>query len=34
MDSAAIIKRLKQDGWTLDRMRGSHQQFTHRNGAA
>ena len=32
MDSAAIIKRLKRDGWTLDRVRGSHQQFTHRNG--
>ena len=29
MDSTAIIKRLEQDGWTLARVRGSHQQFTH-----
>lgn len=29
MDSAAIIKRLLRDGWTLRNVRGSHHNFTH-----
>lgn len=29
MNSRAIIKQLKQDGWVLDRVRGSHPIFTH-----
>lgn len=24
-----VIKRLEEDGWILDRMRGSHRQFKH-----
>lgn len=24
-----VIKRLEADGWVLDRMRGSHRQYTH-----
>ncbi|MBA2447525.1 MAG: type II toxin-antitoxin system HicA family toxin [Chloroflexi bacterium] len=24
-----VIRRLEQDGWYLDRMRGSHRQFKH-----
>lgn len=31
MDSAAVIKRLKRDGWKRTQVRGSHQQFTHPN---
>ena len=27
--SRDIIKMLKEDGWELDRVRGSHHQFTH-----
>lgn len=27
--SREIIKRLKNDGWQLDRTRGSHHQFKH-----
>ena len=29
MDSREIIKQIKKDGWTLDRVRGSHHQFVH-----
>ena len=29
MDSAAIIKRLKADGWYLAHTVGSHHQFKH-----
>ena len=29
MDSAAIIKRLLRDGWTIRNVRGSHHDFTH-----
>ncbi len=29
MDSRDVISRLKADGWVLDRVRGSHHQFTH-----
>lgn len=29
MDSAAIIKRLLRDGWTIRNVRGSHHNFTH-----
>ncbi|MCL5056389.1 MAG: type II toxin-antitoxin system HicA family toxin [Actinobacteria bacterium] len=28
--SQEIIKRLKQDGWILDRVVGSHQQYKHK----
>ena len=24
-----LLRRLKQDGWVLDRVRGSHHQFAH-----
>lgn len=27
--SREIIKRLKDDGWQLDRVKGSHHQFKH-----
>lgn len=27
--SADIIRRLETDGWVLDRVKGSHYQFTH-----
>ena len=27
--SREIIRMLKDDGWKLDRVRGSHHQFTH-----
>jgi predicted RNA binding protein YcfA (HicA-like mRNA interferase family) len=29
MDSRQIITRLKQDGWVLIHIRGSHHQFKH-----
>ena len=29
MDSAALIKRLRRDGWRLHSVRGSHHHFTH-----
>lgn len=29
MNSKAIIKILKADGWTLKRINGSHHHFTH-----
>jgi len=29
MNSAEIIKRLKQDGWFLHNVRGSHHQYKH-----
>ena len=29
MNSAALIKRLRRDGWTLRRVNGSHHHFTH-----
>lgn len=29
MDSRDVIARLKTEGWVLDRVRGSHHQFTH-----
>ena len=29
MKSAALIKLLVKDGWTLDRVRGSHHVFKH-----
>ena len=29
MTSAEFIKLLKQDGWRLDRVKGSHHQFRH-----
>lgn len=28
-NSREIIKRLKDDGWYLDRIRGDHHQFKH-----
>ena len=28
-DSRAIIRRLRKDGWGLDRVKGSHHQFVH-----
>ena len=28
-DSRRIVQRLKEDGWTLLRVSGSHHQFTH-----
>lgn len=28
-DTRLIIQRLKKDGWTLVRVRGSHHQFKH-----
>jgi hypothetical protein len=27
--SAEVIKKLETDGWLLDRIKGSHHQFTH-----
>ena len=27
--SAEVIKKLEADGWTLDRIKGSHHQFSH-----
>lgn len=27
--SRELIKKLKEDGWILDRVRGSHHQFKH-----
>ncbi|MBN9365464.1 MAG: type II toxin-antitoxin system HicA family toxin [Comamonadaceae bacterium] len=29
MDSDELIKRLKSEGWYLDRVKGSHHQFKH-----
>jgi predicted RNA binding protein YcfA (HicA-like mRNA interferase family) len=29
MNSKEIIKRLKQDGWTLHHVKGAHHQFKH-----
>lgn len=29
VDSAALIRKLKDDGWTLRSMRGSHHIFVH-----
>jgi len=29
MDSRSIIKRLRDEGWTLACVRGSHHQFVH-----
>lgn len=29
MKSRDVIKRLHSDGWVLDRVKGSHHQFTH-----
>ncbi|WP_072766211.1 type II toxin-antitoxin system HicA family toxin [Nitrosospira sp. Nsp11] len=29
MKSKDIIKRLQSEGWNLDRVKGSHHQFTH-----
>jgi predicted RNA binding protein YcfA (HicA-like mRNA interferase family) len=29
VDSRDLIKRLKQDGWTLDSITGSHHHFKH-----
>jgi predicted RNA binding protein YcfA (HicA-like mRNA interferase family) len=29
MNSAALIRELKQAGWRLDRVRGSHHIFVH-----
>ena len=29
MTSAALIRELRQAGWVLDRVRGSHHVFTH-----
>jgi predicted RNA binding protein YcfA (HicA-like mRNA interferase family) len=29
MNSAALIRELKQAGWQLDRVRGSHHVFLH-----
>jgi predicted RNA binding protein YcfA (HicA-like mRNA interferase family) len=29
MDSRAVIKRLKHDGWVLARTKGSHHTFKH-----
>jgi predicted RNA binding protein YcfA (HicA-like mRNA interferase family) len=29
MKSSDLIKELKADGWTLDRVRGSHHVFKH-----
>jgi predicted RNA binding protein YcfA (HicA-like mRNA interferase family) len=29
MDSGAVIKRLRRDGWRLRGIRGSHHHFTH-----
>jgi len=29
MKSSALIKLLEKDGWTLDRVRGSHHVFKH-----
>ena len=29
MKSADVIKQLRQDGWELHHVRGSHQQFKH-----
>jgi predicted RNA binding protein YcfA (HicA-like mRNA interferase family) len=29
MDSRDIITKLKDDGWTLDRVNGSHHHFRH-----
>ncbi len=33
IDSAHIIKRLKREGWKLDRVRGSHHVFRRPNRA-
>ena len=29
MDSRALIRALEDDGWTLDRTKGSHHQYRH-----
>lgn len=29
MDSKTLIKMLEKDGWSLERIKGSHHQFKH-----
>ena len=31
MDSREVIRRLRQDGWMLRNVRGSHHNFVHRD---